>query len=270
MSTQNDPTSAELNSLEITIPLSAFDPSSGRTWVITRPWDKLCDKYLTPGNLLSAEFDLYAARRTSVDPDWRNRLEGADLMATGLMNSRMSSGDVDAVLTNRGRIEAALQAIPTDLHLADADLASEPLRTHLTNLIAAFRCSRVGVAKVMKTLCQKRPRLLPMLDSLVRCALYNEDAEGLSDDPTEFAQDAVVEIELFRRVLLWGSSSAVDNYPRLVHLAGALTERLTSGDKRLTDVVTPVRLLDDLIWFEWGGHQHYGWWENKVARRIEK
>ena len=31
MSSQNDPTSAELNALEITIPLSAYDPSSGRT-----------------------------------------------------------------------------------------------------------------------------------------------------------------------------------------------------------------------------------------------
>jgi hypothetical protein len=269
---RNNPAASisDLNTLDITIPLSAHDPSSGRTWVIAQPWEKLCDKYFTAGGFLSVEFDQYSARRSASDPGWRNRLEGADLMATGLMNSRMSSRDVDAILVNRERIEEALRAIPADLRLADTGVLAEPLYAHLRALFAAFRCPGVSVAKMMKTLCQKRPRLLPMLDSLVRKALYNSEDIGVDSDPDEFADGVVREVDLFRRVLLWGAGTPNANYPRLLELTDALAGRLADGGEVLPDLVTPVRILDDLVWFEWGGHEHYGWWENEQGRRIER
>ncbi len=262
-----------LNSQNIILPLSAEDPSDGRTWEISLPWDKLQDKYISNDNFLSIEFDLYSARRAAFDPEWCNRIEGADLTATVLMNSSISSWDVDAVLRNRDRIESSLRLIPNDLDLAEADLDSEPLRSNLLKLIAAFRVKGIGIAKVMKTLCVKRPRLLPMLDREVRRALYNLvnfEPEKLSEEPKDFAQSVLHEIGLFKRVLLWNSGTPSANYPHLVRLAGALSKQLAHGDQRISNAVTPVRVLDNLLWFEWHGHKYYGWVENGTDRCVER
>ncbi len=256
--------SAELNDLKITVPL----PNWPDPWVIIRPWDKLTDKYFDFESVLSVEFDLYAVRRAA-DPGWADRVEGADLTATVLMNSRLDSRDVNTVLANRPAVDIALARVPAGLDLADADLTAGGLQTALVELFAAFRGHRVGVAKTMKVICLKRPRLLPMLDEYVRCALYNADGMGdTTADPMAFAVRTADEVGLFRRIL-----TTDDNRRRLGLLATALSaeiERRTG----VANAVTPVRVLDNLLWFEWGGRLQFeathGWREDLATRTVNK
>lgn len=246
-------------------------------WDIADPWQKLRDKYFDGGTVLSREFDLYAARR-STDSGWRNRLEGADITATLLMHSQAESRDVDTLFGRSDAIEVALSAVPTDLDLADADLDADlRLRADLAELFRVCKLTGIGVAKASKLLCLKRPRLIPMIDQYVRKALYNRVADiepPLPDKPEEFGRRVVQEVTAFRRVMLWEREKrgpGLTNLVVLQALAGELNRELASGAGLTGEIVTPVRVLDNLLWMDWyGAVHHFGYRYDQAAERIVK
>jgi hypothetical protein len=97
------------------------------------------------------------------------------------------------------------------------------------NVCAAISalCQHRGIqlAIATKLLCIKRPALVPMMDSIV------QDCFG-TRDPSAILQG-------FRRLLADEAIAA-----RVLELASAV-ERMTGF------APTPVRVLDELIWFDW-------------------
>lgn len=259
-------------SARIVIPVN-WNRDDPQDWVIHDPLEKLFDKYFNGDTVLSREFDLYPARR-SVDSSWWSRLEGADLAVTILMNSRMESFNVDRVFANQVEIEEALREIPTDLDLADANMEDVFLRRSLHRLFRAFRVEDVAVAKAAKVFCLKRPRLIPMLDQLVRKALYeNEDPPASPTDPNEFADLCVDEIALFQKLLLWPVGDGKRNLDGAISLGDALAGEWTRRISNSEDVrigITPVRVLDNLLWFEYGGYKNFGYIEDRERCLIER
>jgi hypothetical protein len=250
-----------------------WDRSSPDDWEIHDPLGKLIDKYFDGGTVLTLEFDLYAARRAS-DPGWHGRLDAADLAVTMLMNSRYEWWDVDPVFANRAEIDGGLRRLPTDLELADADLSDPGLRDPLLAVFRGFRVHKVSVAKAAKVLCLKRPRLIPMLDSLVRMWLYDDDQSPTPPaDPDEFAALCVSEMELVQRLLRWpvgGGKTNQDGAKELAEAMVAEAERrgLTDGVPPGQPWVTAVRVLESLIWFDKRGYKQFGYTSDEPNARV--
>jgi hypothetical protein len=97
-----------------------------------------------------------------------------DLRLANRGGARISAAEIGAILERRLAIEAGLGAIAADASLAGtAD--SVPWRP-LRQVFDAFADIRgVGFAKMTKALYPKRPALIPMLDSIVRKYLQDDD-----------------------------------------------------------------------------------------------
>ncbi len=97
-----------------------------------------------------------------------------DLRLANRGGARISAAEIAAILERRGAIERALRLIAPGASLAaPADgVPWLPLR----QLFGAFAGIRgVGLAKTTKALYPKRPALIPMLDSIVRKYLQDDD-----------------------------------------------------------------------------------------------
>jgi hypothetical protein len=249
-----------------------WDGPSPQDQALNDPFGQLRDKYFDGETVLSLEFDLYPARRM-IDPGWSNRLEASDIAITMAMNSRFTYREIDLLLANRVEIEAALRSVPTDLDLARADLSDTALRGSLISLFKPFRVPGVGIAKATKVLCLKRPRLIPMLDYWVRQMLYDEVMGRVSDDPAAFAELVVEEIELFQRILRWPTPNGKINLDGLSAISGQIAQESIRRAAASTDpklALTPVRVLDNLLWFHNGGYEMFGWSWDETARRLVK
>ena len=97
-----------------------------------------------------------------------------DLRLANRGGARISAAEIAAILQRRGAIEGALRAIAPDVSLAGA--ADSVPWLVLGQLFDAFADIRgVGFAKMTKALYPKRPALIPMLDSIVRKYLQDDD-----------------------------------------------------------------------------------------------
>ena len=130
-------------------------------------------------------------------------------------------------------IRDPLEAERLEAIAPDASLAREassvpwlPLR-HLFDAFAGIR--GIGLAKVTKALHPQRPALIPLLDSVVR--KYLED-----DDPGAQVPFGERALELVR-----GYKSDLDRNRQAVRAVGLELARRNSG-------LTEVRILDLLIW----------------------
>jgi hypothetical protein len=152
---------------------------------------------------------------TPLAPEQANSFGEADLRRANQGGARISAAEIAAVLERRKRIERALRAIAPDASLA-GDVPWRPL----SELFAAFAdIHGVGFAKTTKTLHPKRPKLIPMLDSVVQGYLGDGDAMALVGAYKE---------DLDR------------NLAALLDVQRALAER--------GHMLTEVRILDVLIW----------------------
>lgn len=249
----------------IYIPGSVNDALPEARRRITHPSLKLDTKYLlSRANFRTFDFDLYGAQRA--DGAWENRVEGADWYATLLMRSYIKDNEVVAAMSNRiGRIEAALPNIPMEIELAHAALDEPGLSYGLAELFNAVRGptrSGISLAKVTKLLCLKRPKLIPMLDRNVCQGLGSPEVNSVA--PT-FGPAVINIIRDFQAILVW--SGEVDGEPhnnqdKVNALAAEITRKIAeemnarewNGRK---PVVTPVRVLESLIWFDWGGWKNW-------------
>jgi hypothetical protein len=118
---------------------------------------------------------LQAPRRLDVSDASRPASFGEpDLRLANRGGARISAAQIAEILERRDAIEGALRAIPPGASLS-AEVNAVPWQP-LGELFDAFADIRgVGLAKMTKALYPKRPALIPMLDSIVREYLKDDD-----------------------------------------------------------------------------------------------
>ena len=152
----------------------------------------------------------------------------SDLRLANRGGARISAAEIAAVLERRRAIERALRAMAPEASLAGASASVPwiPLRA----LFDAFADIRgVGVAKATKALHPKRPALIPMLDSVVRGYLTDDDPGPRAP----FAERALALVRGYKRDL-----------DRNRTTLRAVRRELRRQGHELTE----VRILDLLIW----------------------
>jgi hypothetical protein len=148
-----------------------------------------------------------------------------DLRLANRGGARIAAVEIEAILERRNVIERELRAIPPAASLAAAQ-RSIPW-AELTRLFDAFAGIRgIGFSKMTKALHQKRPALIPMLDSVVQAYLPT-DASG------PFGLRATELVRSYKQDLDRNRSSLRKLKRELARRGYELTE---------------VRLLDVLIW----------------------
>ena len=161
------------------------------------------------------------------DPSRAASFGEADLRLANRGGARISAAEIAAVLDRRHAIERALRAIALDASLAGG--ANSVPWLPLRQLFDAFAGLRgIGFAKMTKTLHPKRPALVPLLDSVVR--KYLED-----DDPGARALFGERALELVR------------GYERDLDRNGPALRAVRQELARRNIGLTEVRILDLLI-----------------------
>ncbi len=261
-----------VESLEIRVPGELGGISTGGPWTIVDPVGKLEAKYFSCGRPVcwkSLDYEVHRVR-SAQDPSWCLTVDGVDLMATHLMNSRLRDIESYELIKRAPQIAAALANLD-DEDLGAVDLSR--IRAELLALFKAVRVNGVGIAKATKLLALKRPMLIPMIDSQVVKALYGRTFQ-FPTDPAEFALEAFGVIQRFQALMRW-SEGEHDNYAVLRHTIQRVESSLAryqsavgAGDIKLD--VSPARALESLLWFDWWGAGYYGYrWDrgqNRVVR----
>ena len=120
----------------------------------------LVDIYFEGGKFAGVDFDTLAPS----DPD---RFEPADLLAVNLLDVRMGPRGIRDLLS--GRFDPLVAVVDQDVDLWDERAAEgTDLRRHMNELYFAIRgVDGVGPTTASKLLARKRPRLLPIRDSVI-------------------------------------------------------------------------------------------------------
>lgn len=106
----------------------------------------------------------------------------ADLVAVSLLDVRFEPRAVRAMLqTDSSSLSELLSAVPVDVDIWDAEDHHLDAAAELFRALDAY--AGVGETKASKLLARKRPRLLPVIDSVVRkgLPLGSEPARELRD-----------------------------------------------------------------------------------------
>lgn len=91
-----------------------------------------------------------------------------DFAITRVMNSGIHQGIIPA--TDTTAIRQALASIPVGADITtDGEIHYDGVRA----LFLAMRSYRIGMSRIAKVLCRKRPRLVPMLDRVVTTFLWD-------------------------------------------------------------------------------------------------
>ncbi len=224
----------------------------------------------------SAEFDLYVARRLA-DPEWANRMEEEDLRKTRLMNSLIEDQEIETLMSRKQVIESTLTDLPTEIKLVNANLVDDrDLLGCLKPLFAACWIPglRVRLAKINKFLWEKRQHLIAMVDRKVYKVLFGHEPKK-TRDRFEHARQAIAALIRFQSVMNWTEGKELGNYRVLQSLSNEFTELLSAylggmGISPPHPRVNPVRVLDNLLWFDFHGYRHFSGWElNTDTGRVE-
>ncbi|MBU8827475.1 DUF6308 family protein [Mycolicibacterium goodii] len=182
-----------------------------------------------PAQLLAAEFfdaeGRFAALTFDALPDNPvGRFSAADLLAVSLLEP-LKPPAVRALLTTRsGEFTELLQELPADVDLWDATD---------THLAAAERCDvalrslrDVGETRASKLMARKRPRLVPIVDSVIRHAL------SLGGEPRRELRECLADPEV---------RAAVERARPQVAPA---------------EIISTLRLLDAVVWIRHSGSRN--------------
>jgi hypothetical protein len=211
-----------------------------RAWPIRTPRAKLLDKYSIGTSAIFGHYVFHYPRQqpdriTCVDIEAADRLMGA--------NIRAQHGRHEAVIDagQSPELQSALGSIPVTATIDDP--------RHDDRVCAAITAlcgPGVQLAIATKLLCIKRPALVPMMDSVVQGCF------GAEAGPAEILRQ-------FRRLL------AEDPIATRIRELAEAVQRLTGF------APSPVRILDELIWFDWNlkpggegiqrvvGFEHWGY-----------
>ncbi len=183
------------------------------------PGQELVHRYFDPHGPFAADtFDTLGCN----PPD---RITASDLLAVTLLDMKVSPLAVRTLLDHQStRINALLSAIPEDLDLWEASDSDLVPAYELWDALRARSpdgsrgpLHGMGPTTTSKLMARKRPRLIPIVDSVVR------DALGLQGDSWVELRDALSDGALRRRIE---------------------SIRPTHVDPR----VSTLRLLDVLVW----------------------
>lgn len=162
-----------------------------------------------------------------------------DVLLSVAMNSRLDTADkIRSVWNGRSLVEVALAAVPIDIALQDDQIPWQSLEVLFSHFCGV---KYVGPAVATKILHKKRPRLIPVWDSVISEFIGAcNDGLRLGSDSTGAAM--VYGIRCFRNVLV----QSLDQIEALL----ALPEMRAFP-------VTPVRALEVLLWIENEGNGYY-------------
>jgi hypothetical protein len=191
-----------------------------RDWFVQTPRAKLLAKYSFGTSALFGHYVYRFPHRdpdriTPVDIEAADRLMGANISAQHHRRAAVQAAGASAALSG------ALARIPLDATIRDAghDAAA-------CEAIAALASHPgIGLAIATKLLCIKRPALVPMMDSVVQGCLG-------TTEPVEI-------LRTFRRLIT------------LPEIAAHLAELGSAIAAQVGFEPTAVRILDELIWFDW-------------------
>lgn len=231
------------NLLKLAITIPAKGEYEGQ-WRINYPFMKLRLKYGHLGTWnpnWSLEFDRYAATRGPK----KGLPNLVDASTTMLMNSRIRTTDVKtlgswlAVPENVDRLAAVQQALACVSGLADLPRKSIVLVGRLLDdMIWGRELQGVRMAKITKWLAAWAPAHIPMIDKHVYQAMTGNQPLGrvpMADVLTQFQKIVVA------------------NHADLSRLGKLLGSRLDVEES----TISPVRVLDSLIWFDWWAIYQY-------------
>lgn len=179
---------------------------------------------------LALEFLAAYSSHDAYDSSAPGSFDEGDLRLANRGGARISAAEIGAILERRAEIERALREILPDASLADA--ASSVPWIPLQQLFDAFAGIRgVGFSKMTKALHEKRPGLIPMLDSVVQAYLTSDDSEAPSSG--SFGERAIALVRSYKQDLDSNRSALRE-----------IQQELATRRYRLTE----VRILDLLIW----------------------
>jgi hypothetical protein len=154
----------------------------------------------------------------------------SDIRVANRGGARISAAEVAALLARRAGLEAALRRIPPTASLCDPE--DEISWAALADLYRAADGVRgVGLGKLTKFLHKKRPRLVPMLDTVV--VRYLRSVDELPPDGTALGELATALTRSFKR----------DLDPNLAAIRAVQRELAARGVE-----LTECRLLDLFVW----------------------
>ncbi len=142
---------------------------------------RILDNLAPPADRLAAEFfspaGPFAASSFDTLPDNpSDRFTATDLLAVTLLDVVLPPNALRKLLdTDRDRFSALLDAVPADVDLWEA--SDEHLAAALRLYDALDELPKVGETRASKLMARKRPRLIPVIDSVIRRAL------ALGDQP---------------------------------------------------------------------------------------
>lgn len=191
-----------------------------RDWPVQTPRAKLIAKYSTGTSALFGHYVYRFPHRdpdriTPIDIEAADRLMGANISAQHNRREAVLELGASAALSN------ALARIPSEATVHDAahDAATCDAIAALTSRPG------IGLAIATKLLCIKRPALVPMMDSVVQGCFG-------TDNPAQI-------LRAFRHLVSLPVIAA-----HLDELAGVVASLVGFAP-------TAVRILDELIWFDW-------------------
>ena len=169
-----------------------------------------------------------------------NNLGNQDIRAANLLNDRTRQTAQAALLRKRRSINGTLTQVLSNLDLPKGG-ENSPVWQNIQKLLAVMRAvDCVGLASATNVWHKKRPRLIPVLDAIIQ-QYYRQasDAGHLSSAPiSDFSYEAGLGVWLtgcFRQDLL-------SCEPEIIRLCSML--------RTLGAELTPVRVLEALIWAE--------------------
>lgn len=177
----------------------------------------LVDIYFEDDRFAGIDFD-------SLGPSAPNTFSPADLLALNLLDVRVGPRAMRAILS--GRFDSLLSQIPVDVDLWDARSGDGSVWSNADALYSLLlELPGMGRTKTSKLLARKRPRLVPIRDSIIENRLglgeqfWAPLADVLSDDERRRRIDALtptVHVSTLRRldIAVWmtgsGSENAID------------------------------------------------------------
>ena len=185
--------------------------------------------------LLRNEWELY----DGVDVPTDSQLSLFDILLSIMMNSRLDTADkVRSIWNGKADVEQALGRVPAGVALSDEVIPWDALR----ELFVAFCSIRwAGPAVATKILHKKRPALIPILDSVIVDHLHPylpPELQRGQPDPVYMVE----KLKLFREMLL-------EHRHRV--------EQLSECCAAQGYPITPVRVLEILLWTQWEPRGYY-------------
>jgi hypothetical protein len=236
---------------EIIIPSKTInnEPTWGE-YTIKQCNAKIYDKYTT--SRASFFYDSYI-NKSSDDPDLQYKITNIDCIMTNYMNSRIGLVAIDNIFSKIGTIELKLKEV-NNLHVADMIDLREDHFIVIRDLFKELMVDGIKISIASKILHMKFPNTIPILDSYVMNALFRKNnAPQLNDWVTE-ADKAIVALKVFQYIYN-------QNRENLDEISLMVRKDFKSHPYLANLNISNIRILETLIWFDWGGWENFDTWK---------